>query len=242
MDSLITVGCLSPHGVAVRMRELRAAIDVLSTVPHLVVYLDAGAADALTARREASLLRRAGVSKIEGFFLNSTHFDWTSKEIQFGEAVSRLTGGKHFVVNTGESGRGPLTPPHPVKQGNEVLCNPAGRGLGPVPTANTGYPNVDAFAWTSNPGESGGPCVPGAPKTGVYWPAYGLALIRNANFNVDSTVNPLGPLGSVARKGGKAAAKAAKASAKKLTKASPKPKRHQPAKKKKKKKKKAHRK
>ena len=40
------------------------------------------------------------------------------------------------------------------------------------------------FAWTTNPGESGGSCVAGAPPTGVYWPAYGLMLVRNADFNV----------------------------------------------------------
>ena len=97
-----------------------------------------------------------------------------------------MTGGMHFVVNTGENGRGPLVPADPVHQGNEVLCNPPGRGLGPLPTASTGFADVDAFAWTSNPGESGGACVPGAPPTGHYWPQYGLMLIHNANFNVDS--------------------------------------------------------
>ncbi|HEY6396165.1 MAG TPA: glycoside hydrolase family 6 protein [Solirubrobacteraceae bacterium] len=184
MDSLITTGCLSPKGVAVRMAELRDAINTLiANCPHLVIYLDAGAADALPARSAARLLMSAGVSQIQGFFLNSTHFDWTSREIRYGKAISRMTGGKHFVVNTGENGRGPLVPPDPVHQGNEVLCNPPGRGLGPVPTAQTGFANVDAFAWTSNPGESGGACVPGAPGTGRYWARYGLMLVRNAVFN-----------------------------------------------------------
>lgn len=185
MDAIITTPCLSPRGVGIRMHELSGAISVLTRhCPHLVIYLDAGAADALPAGRTASLLRRAGVSKIQGFFLNSTHFDWTSKEIRYGERVSRMTGGKHFVVNTGENGQGPLIPADRVHQGNELLCNPAGRGLGPKPTIDTGYPNVDAFAWTSNPGESGGACVPGAPPTGAYWPAYAAMLVRNADFAV----------------------------------------------------------
>ncbi len=185
MDALITTPCLTAHGVDVRMAELRDAIDILTAnCPRLVIYLDAGAADAVPAPRIADLLRRAGVAKIQGFFLNSTHFDWTSREIRFGEQISRLTGGKHFVVNTGENGRGPLRPPDPVHQGNEVLCNPLGRGLGPRPTTNTGYPNVDALAWTSNPGESGGACVPGAPGTGRYWPAYAAMLVRNADYRV----------------------------------------------------------
>jgi endoglucanase len=198
MDALITTPCLTPRGVAIRMAELHDAVDVLSaTCPHLVVYLDAGAADALPAARAASLLLSAGVGQIQGFFLNSTHFDWTRKEIGYGEAISRLTGGEHFVINTGENGRGPLIPPDRVHQGNEVLCNPPGRGLGPKPTTDAGYPNVDAFAWTSNPGESGGPCVAGAPPTGAYWPAYGMMLVRNADFSVT------GPRFSPAAKRGK---------------------------------------
>jgi endoglucanase len=187
MDSLITVGCLSPQGVAVRMGELRDAISILTAAcPHLVIYLDAGAADALPARRAARLLQRAGVSLIQGFFLNATHFDWTSRELRYGEAISRMTGGKHFVINTGENGRGPLVPHDLVHHGNEVLCNPRGRGLGPLPTAATGFAHVDAFAWTSNPGESGGACVRGAPPTGSYWARYGLMLVRNAGSSTSA--------------------------------------------------------
>ncbi len=185
MDSIITMPCLSRHGQAVREAELQYAINTLTAnCPHLVIYLDAGAADALSPGQAARYLRRSGIAQIQGFFLNATHFDWTSNEMRFGEKISSLTGGKHFVVNTGTNGRGPLRPPDIVHQGNEVLCNPPGRGLGPRPTADTGYPNIDMFAWTTNPGESGGPCRPEAPKTGVFWPAYALSLVRNADFNV----------------------------------------------------------
>lgn len=192
-DSLITTPSLNSTGVAVRMSELSDAINILTAnCPHLVIYLDAGAADALPYRTAASLLKRAGVEKIQGFFLNSTHFDRTSKEIAYGNKISRLIGGKHFVINTGENGRGALVPKNIVKYGNEILCDPAGRGLGPKPTAQTGAPNVDMFAWTSNPGESGGTCRPNLPQyemqgasgTGSYWPAYALMLVRNANFRV----------------------------------------------------------
>lgn len=185
MDSLITTPCLTSRGLAIRLAELHYAVDTLTRdCPHLVIYMDAGAADALPARLAARLLRRAGVSEAQGFFLNSTHFDWTSREIAYGQQVSRLTGGKHFVVNTGENGQGPLVPRDRVHQGNEVLCNPPGRGLGPKPTTDPGYPNVDAFAWTTNPGESGGRCGAGAPSTGSYWPLYALGLVSHANFSV----------------------------------------------------------
>jgi endoglucanase len=184
MDSLITMPCLSHHGQAVREHELLDAINILTAdCPHLVVYLDAGAADALHARDAARFLRASGVAQIQGFFLNATHFDWTRNEIRYGRQISRLLGGKHFVVNTGENGLGPQRPHDIVHQGLEVLCNPRA-GLGPLPTTTTGYNNVDMFAWTSNPGESGGSCVAGAPPTGQYWPGYAKSLVQNANFKV----------------------------------------------------------
>lgn len=184
MDSIITMPCLSGHGKAVREHELSDALNTLNAnCPHLVIYLDAGAADALHARDAARYLRASGVANIQGFFLNSTHFDWTSHEIRYGRQISRMLGGKHFVVNTGENGIGPQRPRDIVHQGMEVLCNPRA-GLGPLPTASTGYRNVDMFAWTSNPGESGGQCVAGAPPTGQYWPTYAKSLVQNADFKV----------------------------------------------------------
>jgi endoglucanase len=184
VDSLITTGCLSHHGLEVRLAELHDAINVLSRVPRLVVYLDAGAADALPAAKAARLLRESGVSEIQGFFLNATHADWTMREIAYGDQISAITGGKHFVVSTSENGRGPLVPKDRTTEGNEILCNPPGRGLGPKPTFDTGYPNVDAFAWIGTPGKSGGQCRPGAPPTGDFWPEFALQLVRDANFSV----------------------------------------------------------
>ena len=183
VDSLITVNCLSHHGVQVRLQELHAAFDALSHDPHVVVYTDAGAADALNASRAARLLRRAGISEIQGFFLNATHFDWTRKEIRYGEKISRMTGGKHFVVNTAMNGRGPVIPSDRVHDGNENLCSPPGRGLGPLPTFNTGFRRVDALAWIAYPGRSSG-CGAGAPPTGVFWVARALSLVRHSDFRV----------------------------------------------------------
>jgi endoglucanase len=184
LDSLITAPCLTHAQLAIRDAELKYAISALEADPHVLVYLDGGAADAAPARRQAAFLRGAGVSMAQGFFLNSTHFDWTTKEIHYGQQISRLTGGAHFIVNTGENGRGPLRPKHVTTQGNEVLCNPAGRGLGPLSLQSdvaqeTAYADTDGLLWFSNPGGSGGQCVKGAPPTGVYWPAYAVMLARN---------------------------------------------------------------
>jgi endoglucanase len=181
-DALISVGCLSGAGLRTRLGELRYAGAELAALPHSVVYLDAGAADALSYRRAAHLLRAAGIARLNGFFLNATHYDWTGNELRYGNRISLLTGGKHFVVSTAANGNGPLRPRSRVRDGNEVLCNPPGRALGPPPTTQTGDPLADAFLWIGNPGRSGGSCHPGDPPNGTWFPQYALGLAERARF------------------------------------------------------------
>ena len=192
VDSLITAPCLSPHGRHVRFAdELRWSINRLEQDPHLVLYLDAGAADAVPWQTTATWLRQAGVAQAQGFFLNATHADWTTSELYYGQRIARALGGVHFVVDTHGSGRGPLVPKDRVHQGNEVLCNPPGRGLGPLSTS-TGYMWADAFVWgTGTVGNSSGACRPGAPPTAVFWPAGAVSLVRHA---VDHVTGPRYPL------------------------------------------------
>lgn len=188
LDSLITAPCLSHRQLAIRDAELKYAVSALEADPHVLVYLDAGAADAVGVPRMARFLRGAGVGNAQGFFLNSTHFDWTTTELHYGQELSRRLGGAHFIVNTSMNGRGPLRPRDRVHHGNEVLCNPPGRGLGPLSLTDdiaqqTPYAAADGLLWFSNPGGSGGQCRPGAPPTGVFWPARAVMLARNwVNF------------------------------------------------------------
>ncbi|MGH2872611.1 MAG: glycoside hydrolase family 6 protein [Solirubrobacteraceae bacterium] len=185
LDSLITAPCLNHRQLAIRDAELQYAVSALNTDPHTLVYLDGGAADAVPPRRQARYLAEAGVKQAAGFFLNSTHFDWTTREIFYGQQISRmLGGGVHFIVNTSDNGRGPLRPRDVRHDGTEVLCNPPGRGLGPLSVSGdvaqqTAYQDLDGLLWFDNPGGSGGPCRRGAPATGVFWPAYAVMLARN---------------------------------------------------------------
>ncbi len=186
MDSIITTPCLHGRALAARMTELRYAITALEQNPHVVVYLDAGAGDALSYKTAARMLNSAGIHQAQGFFLNSTHFDWTTSEIAYGQRVARALHGVHFVVSTSDNGRGPLRPKDRVHHGNEILCGPKARGLGPRPTSETGYAFADAFAWIALPGKSGGLCGPGvkAPPTGAFWPANAVGLVQHADFNI----------------------------------------------------------
>jgi len=180
-DALITTHCLTHRGLSIRMAELRYGARRLAALPHVVAYMDAGAADAVAARRMVQLLRTAGVRYIQGFFLNSTHYDWTSTEMSYGSRISRALGGAHFVVNTAANGKGPLRPRNRVRDGNEVRCNTPGRGLGPRPTADTGRSGVDGFVWIGNVGRSGGKCGISRQPTGVFDPGIALDLASRAN-------------------------------------------------------------
>ncbi len=180
-DAVDTSGCLTGQGLAIRKQLLAYEVDVLSKIPHAVVYIDGGTEDANSAQFAAKILGAAGIGKIQGFFLNATHRNWTSKEIAFGKKISKLTHGAHFIVNTANNGHGPALNPHPSRQGVENLCNPRSSGLGPQPTTNTGFPLVDAFEWTAVPGKSSGFCHPGDPSGGVFGVNLALNLARNAN-------------------------------------------------------------
>jgi endoglucanase len=100
----------------------------------------------------------------------------------------------HFVIDTGRNGQGPWTPPaYPDPQD---WCNPPGRGLGLLPTANTNLPLLDAYLWVKIPGESDGECTRGLgdagvtidpewgvidPAAGQWFPEMALDLVHNAN-------------------------------------------------------------
>jgi hypothetical protein len=159
---------------------VRYEVDEASTLPHAVVYVEGGYADANSALYTARALNHVDIGRIRGFFTNDTHFDWTIAEIRWGEQVSRLTHGADFIVNTAQNGNGPLIPRDRVRYGNEVLCNPPGRGMGPRPSSDTGFSHVDAFLWTAPPGNSSGPCNGGTPS-GTFDAARAVALAAAAN-------------------------------------------------------------
>lgn len=158
---------------------LRYEIDKVATLPHAVAYVEAGYSDANSPAYTARVLNAAGVRRIRGFWTNDTHLNWTINEIHWGDKVSKLTHNAHFVINTGENGNGPKRNPHPATQGVEDLCNAPGRALGPRPTTNTGFPRVDAFLWSSVPGNSSG--CGGGPPGGDFWPAKAEGLAARAN-------------------------------------------------------------
>jgi hypothetical protein len=153
----------------------------LESLPHTAVYLEGGYSDAHDAAYAAKLLNHMGVRRVQGFFTNDTHLQWTSHELRYAEAVSAKTGGAHFVINTSSNGRGPLLNRHPRTQGVEDLCNPPGRGLGTPDNTSPGLNrHLDALLWVVPPGNSSGSCH-GGPASGTFWVTRAEQLAANAD-------------------------------------------------------------
>jgi len=151
LDSLGTVDCHARHRRDDRYRLLRYGVRRLTSLPNATLYIEAGASDWEPARSMARKLRRVGVGMARGFMLNATHNDWTANNIRYGLDLSRGVGGKHFVINTADNGRGPVH----YREGRRrvvLWCNPGLRGLGRPPSADTAHPRVDAYLWINRPG------------------------------------------------------------------------------------------
>jgi endoglucanase len=175
-DSLGTIDCLKRSRRRARMKMLAYGVKVMSRIPNATVYLEAGASDWESARRTAWQLRSIGIRRVRGFMLNVTHYDWTANNIRHGRRISRLTGGKHFIISTAFNGRGPVHVRSWISRSRNiwrrinVWCHPLKRGLGPVPTTRTHDPKVDGYMWIGRPGYSGGSCNGGPLPVGRFWP------------------------------------------------------------------------
>jgi endoglucanase len=170
-------GCLGADGARERYGMLANATKLIERDPHARVYLDAGDAGWLAPKQITQPLYLSGISHDAGFSLNVANFYTTAQSIAYGRALSKLIGGKHFVIDTSRNGNGPP----PGGPGVNEWCNPLGRALGRNPTTNTGVASVDAFLWVKYPGQSDGSCRAGDPPAGTWWPSYALSLVRNAN-------------------------------------------------------------
>ena len=122
----------------------------------------------------AARLNQVGVDHARGFSLNTANFFTTDEETGYGEAISGLTNGSNYVIDTGRNGAGPV-------EGDPLYwCNPAGRALGALPTTATAGPHADAYLWVKRPGESDGSCGRGEPGAGRFVNQYAIELARNA--------------------------------------------------------------
>ena len=168
-DALAQITCLNSTAQAERYSLLRYAVSTLEANANTSVYLDAGHSGWLSAATMADRLKQAGVGQAQGFSLNVSNFMNTGSEVAYGNQLSALTNGAHYVVDTSRNGNG----------SNGEWCNPQGRAVGREPTTETGSSLADGFIWIKQPGESDGYCN-GGPSAGQFWADYALGLARSA--------------------------------------------------------------
>jgi endoglucanase len=175
-DSLALQSCLSSADASARDGAIDFAGHVIhADDPSAKVYFDGGHSNWNSAAQQAATLKAAGVTTdADGVFTNVSNFEWTNDELYYGQQILAALGDSslHLVIDTSRNGIGP---------GN-TWCDPSGRAIGLVPTANTGYSFVDAFLWVKPPGEADG-C---ADKAGTFDPALAAALATNPSGGTPS--------------------------------------------------------
>jgi endoglucanase len=159
------------------VRALAYGVTKLSRLPNATVYIEAGASDWMTPREAAGKLRAVGVRRVRGFMLNATHQTTTRANIRHGLKISRLVGGKHFIVNTSHNGNGPL-----YRNGHTIWCNPPNAAAGALPTTRTAHPKVDAYLWVERPGFSNGSCNGGPMPVGSWWEKRAIQMVERAEW------------------------------------------------------------
>jgi len=160
-----------------KFAALRYGVRKLSKLPNATVYIEAGASDWMSPGEAASKLRRVGVGRVRGFMLNATHMTTTAANIRHGRKISRLIGGKHFIINTSHNGNGPL-----YRNGHTIWCNPPNAAAGSRPTTRTAHKLVDAYMWVERPGYSNGSCNGGPAKVGAWWEQRAIQMVNRAKW------------------------------------------------------------
>ncbi len=170
--------CLSEADQKQRLELLREAVATLEALPGVSVYLDAGHSRWVPAAQMAERLEAAGIKQARGFALNTSNYVNDDELIAYGNEIVARIGETHYIIDSSRNGNGPA-PADPTNE--ESWCNPAGRALGRKPTAETGSPNLDAFVWLKNPGESDGECQ-GGPPAGQWYHERAVELAKNAKW------------------------------------------------------------
>jgi hypothetical protein len=167
-DALLQLGrCPDLQGD--RTGLLRYATSALSTAG-ATVYIDAGSSNSVSAADMAARLSLAGVAEARGFSSNVSNYKTIGEARAYADEVSRLLGGKKYVIDTSRNGNG----------SNGDWCNARGRALGAAPGASD-YGNQDANLWIKTIGSSDGTCN-GGPAAGHWWNEIAVELAANSQY------------------------------------------------------------
>jgi endoglucanase len=133
-DALAMADCLSAGQRQERYDLIRYAVDTLARNPATAVYVDAGHVRWHSPDDMAARLNAAGAGHARGFSLNVADFFTSEDEIGYGEAISGLTNGSHYVIDTSRNGartsarlRARLVQPQRPSTGHSAYCSDRGR-------------------------------------------------------------------------------------------------------------------
>jgi endoglucanase len=141
---------------------------------HTTVYVDAGARYFPPFSQAVSMLEQAGIRYARGFALNTSEYDTTGSEIEYGARLAQALAtagypGRHFVVSTAENGAGFLNGQYPGDVNHPRVCRNRFDHLcvtlGIPPTTQVASPRwhlsgsdgalasryVDAYVWAGRP-------------------------------------------------------------------------------------------
>jgi endoglucanase len=223
-DGLSDQTCLSTQQAAARDGAIASAgSSVRKADPNARVYFDAGNSSWNGPQVQARRLAEADVAtSANGIFSNVSNFLPTDAEVDYDEQVLADLGdpsGLHIVVDTSRNGNGP----------GSTWCDPSGRALGEIPTADTGNPLVDAYLWIKDPGQADGCAAPagtfdpqlaysliadGPGGAGAYapkattGPQAAAAASKSPSVRATPSRTPVGPVNAQATKSAEAAAAA----------------------------------
>ncbi len=133
------------------------------------VFLDVGHSQWQSVEEMAARARQVGLDHLSGFATNTSNYNTTDQEREWGDRLS-VELGLPYIVDTSRNGNG----------STGEWCNPRGRALGVNPALTGSDEGFAATVWTKVPGESDGTCN-GGPAAGQWWEEIALELARNAS-------------------------------------------------------------
>ncbi|MFF7726893.1 glycoside hydrolase family 6 protein [Streptomyces sp. NPDC008001] len=108
-------GCVPAAAAKQRLALIAEAVRTFKSRPGVSVYIDAGNPGWIKDQNlMVTALTEAGIAEADGFALNVSNFHTTPVTRAYGDHLSALLGGAHYVIDTSRNGNGPLPEPHPA--------------------------------------------------------------------------------------------------------------------------------
>ncbi|NJP77882.1 glycoside hydrolase family 6 protein [Streptomyces telluris] len=105
-------GCVPAAAAKQRLALIAQAVRTFKSKPGVSVYIDAGNPGWIRDHNMmVTALTEAGIAEADGFALNVSNFHTTPVTRAYGDHLSALLGGAHYVIDTSRNGNGPLPAP-----------------------------------------------------------------------------------------------------------------------------------